>query len=467
MAPDPPDGEQRNGSDQVLRQMVWGLGYVDELVQVGINRDPQNATTSYDGAHQENECERFFWACCDANYNVIGMVGGSADINDFGGGSYLAERYAYSPYGRRTVFSHGWLQSDVNGDGKLNIDDYGILDRWIGDPDRPHRVELALDLNGDGRFNGDDYAVLDTQIGQGGAALANDPQMLYARLTSFRGPIHATNVMAAASVNEFGHQGLMEDEETGLIYNRGRMLNPTLGRFLQRDPAGYVDGLSLYEYVMSDPIGGFDPSGRGKVGRIIGNVIGSVGGTIAGALTGSAVDGAIGATGGSVVPGVGTAVGAAGGVGYGAVTGGIAGGVAGYASGGAIGDKVGDWLAAHMTGSGSGTGGSRGSSSGSSGSSGSGSSGSSCPNLPKVNKAVNSDITHAAERAVSRLHLSDEKTAADALRNLSKNITKSGFPPGTVPDPLRADSVLVPFDKGKAVYEVTKKGTAILRTVIE
>jgi hypothetical protein len=110
------------------------------------------------------------------------MVGGSADVNDFGGGSYLAERYAYSPYGRRTVFSHGWLQSDVNGDGKLNIDDYGILDRWIGTSPRPHRVELGLDLNGDGRFNGDDYAVLDTQIGQGGVALANDPQVLYAEV---------------------------------------------------------------------------------------------------------------------------------------------------------------------------------------------------------------------------------------------------------------------------------------------
>jgi len=37
-------------------------------------------------------------------------------------------------------------------------------------------------------------------------------------------------------------QGLMLDEETGLIYNRYRYLHATLGRFCQRDPLGYVDG---------------------------------------------------------------------------------------------------------------------------------------------------------------------------------------------------------------------------------
>jgi len=43
-----------------------------------------------------------------------------------------------------------------------------------------------------------------------------------------------------------GHQGLYHDEETGLVYNRARMLDPELGRFLQRDPLGYVDGMSVY-----------------------------------------------------------------------------------------------------------------------------------------------------------------------------------------------------------------------------
>jgi RHS repeat-associated protein len=58
-----------------------------------------------------------------------------------------------------------------------------------------------------------------------------------------------------------GHQGLMHDSETGLIYNRARMLHPGLGRFVQRDPLGYVDGSSVYEYVRSGPLGNLDPKG--------------------------------------------------------------------------------------------------------------------------------------------------------------------------------------------------------------
>ena len=32
--------EIRDGSDYVLKQQVWGLRYVDELVQIAVNDDP-------------------------------------------------------------------------------------------------------------------------------------------------------------------------------------------------------------------------------------------------------------------------------------------------------------------------------------------------------------------------------------------------------------------------------------------
>jgi RHS repeat-associated protein len=47
-------------------------------------------------------------------------------------------------------------------------------------------------------------------------------------------------------LNDFGHQGLLHDEETGLVYSRGRFLNPPLGRWNQEDPLGYVDGMNVY-----------------------------------------------------------------------------------------------------------------------------------------------------------------------------------------------------------------------------
>jgi RHS repeat-associated protein len=63
---------------------------------------------------------------------------------------------------------------------------------------------------------------------------------------------------------EFGHQGLMLDEELGngeIYYNRARMYHAGQGRMMQRDPIGYVDGMSLYQYVRSNPISLTDPSG--------------------------------------------------------------------------------------------------------------------------------------------------------------------------------------------------------------
>jgi RHS repeat-associated protein len=66
---------------------------------------------------------------------------------------------------------------------------------------------------------------------------------------------------AATTDVTLGHQGLSLDAETGLYYNRARMLHPTLGTFTSRDPLGYVDGASLYEYVRGRPITGQDPTG--------------------------------------------------------------------------------------------------------------------------------------------------------------------------------------------------------------
>ncbi len=42
---------------------------------------------------------------------------------------------------------------------------------------------------------------------------------------------------------------------------RNRNYHPDLGRWLQRDPLGYVDGMSLYEYVRGNPLKFLDPFG--------------------------------------------------------------------------------------------------------------------------------------------------------------------------------------------------------------
>jgi len=73
---------------------------------------------------------------------------------------------------------------------------------------------------------------------------------------------YATDADGISDVDfSLGHQGLWHDEETGLVYNRARMLHMTLGRFMQRDPLGYVDGNNLAQYESSSPINTLDPTG--------------------------------------------------------------------------------------------------------------------------------------------------------------------------------------------------------------
>jgi RHS repeat-associated protein len=55
--------------------------------------------------------------------------------------------------------------------------------------------------------------------------------------------------------------GYRFDAETGLYHVRNRVYHPTFGRWVQRDPLGYVDGMGLYEYASSMALRARDPSG--------------------------------------------------------------------------------------------------------------------------------------------------------------------------------------------------------------
>jgi len=66
---------------------------------------------------------------------------------------------------------------------------------------------------------------------------------------------------ASDVANEVLWCGYRRDTETGLDHVRHRTYHPALGRWLQRDPLGYVDGMGLYEYAGSSPIGLLDPTG--------------------------------------------------------------------------------------------------------------------------------------------------------------------------------------------------------------
>ncbi len=183
--------ETRNGSDLVLQQWVWGLDYIDELVHAAVNADPLDDT---EGTGTQSLCERHYVALHNANYNVLGIAIANAaalSAHSDGSGGYagalgeLVERYEYTPYGQRTCYLRP-----------------GSNDELCQSP-RP------------------------TSAAVGTTDLGRQPYGL----------------------NPLGHQGLWHDEAVAggaEVYNRARHLHPGLGRFAQRDPLGYVDGMNVY-----------------------------------------------------------------------------------------------------------------------------------------------------------------------------------------------------------------------------
>jgi len=60
--------------------------------------------------------------------------------------------------------------------------------------------------------------------------------------------------------------GQQYQPDIGLYLFPKRTYMPSIGRFLQRDPLGYVDGMNQYEYVGSSPTNGIDPLGLSFLG---------------------------------------------------------------------------------------------------------------------------------------------------------------------------------------------------------
>ncbi|MCC6624506.1 MAG: RHS repeat-associated core domain-containing protein [Deltaproteobacteria bacterium] len=67
---------------------------------------------------------------------------------------------------------------------------------------------------------------------------------------------------SAPGFQSLGFAGGLHDETTGLVRFGARDYDPTIGRFLRKDPIRFEGGdPNLYTYVGSDPINVTDPSG--------------------------------------------------------------------------------------------------------------------------------------------------------------------------------------------------------------
>ncbi len=66
----------------------------------------------------------------------------------------------------------------------------------------------------------------------------------------------------------FSYTGRIFDVETGLLDYRARTYDPSLGRFIQKDPISFAGGdVVLYGYVQSNPINYKDSKGLARIGE--------------------------------------------------------------------------------------------------------------------------------------------------------------------------------------------------------
>jgi len=149
-------------------------------------------------------------------------------------GGVMVEWTKYSPYG----IPFGLPGADTDSDGDCDATDISNMNNPPGSYD----VRYDVDLDGDN--DATDKAIAQT----------------YYQGTTYGWDTLSSNPDTGTG-NRKGYAGYEYHEAVSLYHIRNRVLHPELGRWTRRDPLGYVDGMSVYEYVGSRIIPNRDSSG--------------------------------------------------------------------------------------------------------------------------------------------------------------------------------------------------------------
>lgn len=172
--------------------------------------------------------------------------------------------YEYGPLGRRvkkitpeatnTYFYDGLKVIEEETDSKVSTFVYGS---WIDD---------VLSMQKEGK----DYYYHKDEMGSVVGITDDKGQLLeHYRYDAF-GKVEILDgngvLLTESSIaNPYYFTGRRLEKETGYYYYRNRHYDPIHGRFLQRDPLGYIDGMGLYEYVKGRPNKMTDPLGLSSI----------------------------------------------------------------------------------------------------------------------------------------------------------------------------------------------------------
>lgn len=219
-------------------QYLWGLRHTDDCVM-------HRADLGNDGDYQDTNEGRWFHLT-DGQFSTVAIVNHTGT---------LIERTSYDSYGKARHHQPG----DVDGvNGNCDASDKAIVDAITGNglysvPISSSSYRAEADLNRDGWINSTD------------STLAN-------RTASALPSGEISIATSGGPDSSVGWCSYVFNGATLQYLVRFRSYDPVLGRWIERDPSGYADGMSLYECVGSAPIGFVDPMGLDRRKVVPGSV---------------------------------------------------------------------------------------------------------------------------------------------------------------------------------------------------
>ncbi len=222
-------------------QNIWGLRYIDDLVlrRVDANYPGSGLPDFSQTTSGDIDWEQYL---TDHQFSVVAAVGRTGT---------LAFRVAYDAFGEARHLP----AKDINGDGKVDRTDTTLAQNASGKKLGQLGYNPDADWDRDGKITSADVAQFGSR-----SYVAALPQGQLAPAASVASPLSPAN---ARSDFNIGFSGYRFNGDIGAYTVRFRHYDPTPGmcRWLERDPAGYQDGPSLYSYLGRNPMAGTDPYG--------------------------------------------------------------------------------------------------------------------------------------------------------------------------------------------------------------
>jgi RHS repeat-associated protein len=225
-----------DGDSDWISQQFWGLRYIDDAIAKRVYREPDEVadvdaedTVSWTGSDTTDWLQ-----LSDTQFSVSAVLRSDA---------VLYERVYYDAYGNADHRFAG----DATGDGTVDFFDIGMYAGAFGKSIGTTDYNSDADADFDGDVDAADQAVFT------GWSSSDDGTTIQGWLSSPSSTIGPDN--------SIGYAGYVFNHERSHYTVRFRNYDPELGRWMQRDPAAYIDEHNIYQYVRSSTMYSLDPLG--------------------------------------------------------------------------------------------------------------------------------------------------------------------------------------------------------------